>query len=323
MKKPSNPLISVVMSVYNSEKFLEEAIESILNQSYENFEFIIIDDGSTDNTLRILNQYHQKDNRIKIISRENKGLAYSLNEGINIAKGEYIARMDADDIATTDRFEKQIKFMRNNDLDICGAYVNIMGDVKKNFVVRQPVSDKDIKFTLIFMSPFSHPSIMMKKKIFDKVRYSDYAAAQDYKLWTDIAKHGYKMGNLPEVVLHYRIHQSQISSEKIELQTNIANEIALDYARSLHPDKTDIIEKMIRIKSENDYETFKELCNTILLEAQKNDISKETVVYILKYIYHFRNRNPLIYYFYYQTVKHFNVDFRENIKIFIKSLLPV
>ena len=95
----NNPLVSVVMSVYNSEKYLKEAIESILNQTYTNFEFIIVNDGSTDSSLDIIQEYMKKDERIVLISRDNKGLPYSLNEGIEKAKGKYIARMDADDIS--------------------------------------------------------------------------------------------------------------------------------------------------------------------------------------------------------------------------------
>ncbi len=96
------------MPVYNAEKYLRESIESILNQTYKNFEFIIINDGSTDYSLKIINEYYKKDCRIKIISRENKGLVYSLNEGISIAKGEYIARMDGDDVCNLDRLENKL-----------------------------------------------------------------------------------------------------------------------------------------------------------------------------------------------------------------------
>ncbi|HIP11775.1 MAG TPA: glycosyltransferase family 2 protein, partial [Arcobacter sp.] len=103
-----NPMVSVLLSVYNGEKYLDEAIESILNQTYQDFEFIIINDGSTDKSLEIIEKYKKEDNRIVVISRENKGLIYSLNEGISQAKGKYIARMDADDISLATRFEEQV-----------------------------------------------------------------------------------------------------------------------------------------------------------------------------------------------------------------------
>ena len=118
----NNPLVSVVLSVYNAEKHIVEAIESILTQSYKNFEFIIIDDGSTDGSLEIIKSYD--DERIILISRENKGLIASLNEGIEQAKGKYIARMDADDISLSSRFEEQVTFMEmHEEVGICGTTI--------------------------------------------------------------------------------------------------------------------------------------------------------------------------------------------------------
>jgi len=114
--------VSIVMSVYNAQKYLDEAIESILNQTYSNFEFIIINDGSTDKSLEIIENYAKKDSRIIVINRENKGLIYSLNEGIRKANGKYIARMDADDISLPQRLEKQVEFMeKNKNIGICGT----------------------------------------------------------------------------------------------------------------------------------------------------------------------------------------------------------
>ena len=110
------------MPVYNGELYLAQAIDSILNQTYKNFEFIILNDGSNDNSLNIINDYQKEDDRIVLISRENKGLVYSLNEGIEKSKGKYIARMDADDICLPMRFEKQIELMENENLDICGCH---------------------------------------------------------------------------------------------------------------------------------------------------------------------------------------------------------
>ena len=123
------------MSVYNGEKYLAEAIKSILNQTYKNFEFIIVNDGSKDNSVEIIKNYMKKDNRIVLIDRENKGLPYSLNEGISIAKGQYIARMDADDISLSNRFEKQIKYMEENKIDVCGSYIKLFGDNTKEQIV--------------------------------------------------------------------------------------------------------------------------------------------------------------------------------------------
>jgi len=155
-------LISVVMPVYNGGKYLPESIESILNQSYKEFEFIIVNDGSSDRSLEIIQHYANQDNRIKIISRENKGNVFSLNEGILNATGKYIARIDQDDIARKERLKKQLEFMQNNNLDICGSSVELFNN--KGQVLKQwhyPKTDRDIKYTLILMCSFAHPSVMM------------------------------------------------------------------------------------------------------------------------------------------------------------------
>lgn len=125
--------VSVVMPVYNSEKYLKESIESILNQSYSDLEFIIINDGSTDNSFKIIKEYAKLDKRINVISRENKGIVYSLNEAIRLAKGEYIARMDADDISAPKRIEKQISFLKSHrDIDILGTQVKVVGNISND-----------------------------------------------------------------------------------------------------------------------------------------------------------------------------------------------
>ena len=160
----SEPVISVIMPVYNAETYVEEAIKSILNQTFEDFEFLIINDGSEDNSLSIINNYASKDNRIKIISREKKGLVFSLNEGIKLAKGKYIARMDADDISVPERFKKQISYLeRNSDVDICGTWIETFG--RSMEVLKYPVQHDDIKVALLFAFGLAHPSIMAKKTL--------------------------------------------------------------------------------------------------------------------------------------------------------------
>src|SRR6185369_4386478 len=121
------PLISVVLPVYNGEKYLAEAIDSILGQTLTDFELIIIDDGSTDNSLAILKQYKQRDNRIRLIARENRNLATTLNDLIDLAQGEWVARMDQDDIALPHRFEKQLQWLEQTGADICGSSIRFFG----------------------------------------------------------------------------------------------------------------------------------------------------------------------------------------------------
>lgn len=201
------------MSVYNGEKYLKLAVESILNQSYSDFEFIIINDGSTDGSLNILKRFKEQDERIKIISRENKGLVYSLNEGVNLAQGEYIVRMDADDISEPNRFEKQLQYMQINNQVVCGSYATIINSSgEKIGEMNYPPFAEKIKSFALLHNPFIHPSVMFRKDIFLKVggykRFFKYI--EDYELWTRIV-FKYKSGNIPERLLRYRVHNEQIT----------------------------------------------------------------------------------------------------------------
>ena len=210
----SFPLVSVVMSVYNGEKYLLEAIESILIQTYKNFEFIIINDGSTDKSLEIIQHYQKQDNRIIVISRENRGLIASLNEGIKKAKGKYIVRMDADDISLPTRFEEQVKFMEDNpDIGISGSAVIVFGENIKTFIWKVLKKNEVIKSELLFSSTFAHPSVIMNKKMILKYNLfydNNFLHAEDFELWTRMAKIT-KMANISEPLLKYRIVENSIS----------------------------------------------------------------------------------------------------------------
>ena len=205
------PIVSVVMSVYNAAINLSESISSILEQRYDNFEFIIINDGSIDDSLRIIHSYMRLDDRIVLISRENYGLPFSLNEGIKKSRGKYIARMDADDVSLPDRLGSQLAFMESTDVDICGGHVAAMSGSRRKRIMKYPLTDEEIKYTLIGKTAFAHPSVMIKREIFESVRYEDYKTAQDYRLWCDMATKGFKMANLDKVLLHYRIHSGQVT----------------------------------------------------------------------------------------------------------------
>jgi len=206
------------MPVYNSEKYIREAIESILNQTFKDFEFIIIDDGSIDNSLKIIQSY--KDPRIFLIKHKtNKGLIYSLNEGVNKAKGNYIARMDADDISIKNRFSKQLNFLKiNKDISILGSWVQVFGD--KNYIWKTPKSSSMIKARMIFESSIAHPSVMFKKEIFSQNQLSyekKYINAEDFALWVKAAEK-LKLSNFQEVLLKYRINNSKNNSDYINKQ---------------------------------------------------------------------------------------------------------
>jgi len=238
----SNPLVSVVMSVYNSEKYLKEAIESILNQTYTNFEFIIVNDGSTDNSLDIIQEYMKKDERIVLISRENKGLPYSLNEGIEKAKGKYIARMDADDISLPTRFEEQVRFMEENEeVGVCGTSVLDIDTGDKWILTSK---DNELKVQLLFSSVFAHPSVMIRKELFDSYSLSydvNYRQSQDFELWTRMSEYT-KFANLKKQLLKYRVLDDSItrkSDQDIDKRYIVIKSIFEKYLKKLNVKNTE------------------------------------------------------------------------------------
>jgi glycosyltransferase involved in cell wall biosynthesis len=215
MEEVIAPKISVIMPVYNCEAYVKEAIDSILNQTFSDFEFLIIDDCSTDSTLSIVKSYG--DPRINVIEKgQNTGYTNSLNSAILIAKGKYIARMDGDDISLPERFHRQYDFLeRNPEVVICGTAIQIIGTKD---IQRHPFNHNDLKIKLCFSSVFHHPTVMIKASVLKQNFYNkEFEPAEDYELWTRLAFLG-KMANLEDVLLNYRIHSNQTSSIRKNLQ---------------------------------------------------------------------------------------------------------
>ncbi len=215
------PLVSVVMAVCDGEKYVEEALKSILGQSFRNFEFIIINDGSTDNTTQILQQYIRLDQRLRVLHQGNRGLIAALNSGCRLARGRYLARMDADDVAFPDRFERQVDFLKRHPAVavLGGAIELINGKGAPIRGVRFPVEDRQIKEALSRGNCLAQPSIMMRKDAFDSTGgyRLPFLHAEDYDLWLRMADR-YELANLPEVVLYYRIHARQVSARNLRQQ---------------------------------------------------------------------------------------------------------
>ena len=222
------PRISVILPIYNASEFLYESLESLSNQTYTDFEIIAIDDGSTDNSLDLLEDYAKKEHRLRIISRYNKGITKTLNEGIELANGEYIARMDSDDISFPLRFEKQLKFLEENNLDICGSQYQAFGS--KSEISNMPIKSEDCYVRLLLGFCIAHPSFLIKKSIISKYRYNEnFKYSQDYELCCRMALDKIKMGNTPDILLKYRFSENQISSAKKITQISLAQSIGKNY----------------------------------------------------------------------------------------------
>jgi len=222
-----NPKLTVLMSVYNSELYVKHAIDSILNQTFGDFEFIIFNDGSSDRSADIIRSF--SDPRIRFIDyKENSGrYTERLNEGIRIAGGKYIARMDHDDIAFPKRLGRQFKFMEDNpDIGACGANIVTIGAVEGR-VIRFQTEYEMIKSTLFFNGALAHPTIIMRKSVLEKnniVYDSNFYPIEDYKLYLDISRYS-KLGNIPEVLLKYRLHPDQMSKVFYAAQRAITKKI--------------------------------------------------------------------------------------------------
>lgn len=224
------PKISVVMGVYNGEKYLREAVDSILAQTFTDFEFIIIDDGSTDLTLDIIKTYD--DPRIRLIQNEkNLGLIKTLNKGFSESRGKYIARMDADDISLPERFRLQVEFLEANPpVALVGGQFSYIDGNGKIFAHEQvPTDNGDLQKQLLKNNCFAHPAVMLNSALLKVVGgYSEQALhAEDYELWLRIAEN-HQIANLGETILLYRIHENQISINKIKKQIDKARECRRD-----------------------------------------------------------------------------------------------
>jgi hypothetical protein len=220
--KLDEPPISVVMAVYNSAQTAPESIESILQQTFVDFEFIIVDDGSTDATGEILRDYAALDNRIRLYTQEKSGLIASLNRHCRLAKGRYIARMDADDISLPDRFEKQFRFLEAHpEIGVLGTRIQDIGSSKDSQGVLWPVpSDPDVVgWFLLFGNCIAHPSVMMRREVLERVGYyrPDALHIEDYDLWVRASEIS-RIANIAEVLVQYRLSEESVSKRHASAQ---------------------------------------------------------------------------------------------------------
>lgn len=210
------PKITVLMPVYNSEPYLRQAIESILDQTYKDFELLVINDGSYDHSENILHSY--SDSRIRVVrNAKNIGLISTLNKGIDLSRGEFIARMDSDDFSSPQRLEKQLHFLTNNPaVGVCGTAVEVMdSDIKWQY----PEDPNVMKCMFLFACPIAHPSVMIRKSILleSGIRYRNFTHAEDYFLWVELTGVT-QVTTIPDVLLSYRRHSNQVSTKFHKLQ---------------------------------------------------------------------------------------------------------
>ena len=223
--------VTVLMCVYNGEQFISGSVKSILAQTFKNLEFLIIDDGSTDRTVSIISSFD--DQRIRLVHNEkNEGLIASLNKGISLSKGNFIARMDADDIADEQRLSKQLIFFKNNPgVGVCGSWMKI---IDTGNLYQLPLQHEEIKVAMLFSNPMAHPTVMFNKKFIakDQLYYDEeYKDAEDYELWPRLI---FKtlFANIPEPLVGYRVHPQQVTQSRKEVMLATTQKIKLNFLKN-------------------------------------------------------------------------------------------
>ena len=332
------PQITVLMPVYNCALYIEESVESILNQTYTNFEFLIIDDASTDNTVSIIKTY--TDSRIQLIEKPfNTGLTNSLNLGLQLARGKYIARMDGDDISLQERFEKQLVFLEaNTEIALCGSCYKVIGS---NIVKRLPEHYEDIKLGFLRGNCMVHPSVMMRKQILDEfsiVYDVSKEPAEDYDLWVRLLSFG-KLYNLQEPLLNYRVHNAQVSRKREAQQIQSARESRLQMLKYLNCSfnklESDLLEKII---AENILVTFEEIKDFYILK-EKMVLANSTSFFdsngFVNYLFNIENKlikryffnrekfSPIIYIQYLEIKSRLGMKIKiiDELKLIVKSII--
>ena len=228
-----SPEISLIMSVYNGEDYLSEAIESVLNQTFKEFEIIIINDCSKDGTSEILNKYAELDERVKVHTNEvNLRLPSSLNKAISLARGKYIARMDADDICLPERLQKQYEFMENNPdvaLSSC-RFMTLKNGAYSSGGCGGKTDKESIKALLLVTNPILHPGIIAKADVIRSLEYDkNFTCIEDMELWSRFIMEGYDVRILPEYLMIYRLHDKQITETTLSKQHKEVVEIQKRY----------------------------------------------------------------------------------------------
>jgi glycosyltransferase involved in cell wall biosynthesis len=230
-------MISVILPVFNGEDYLRASLESVLNQDIpDDYEVLVMNDGSTDGTLDILNAFLPDHPELRIFSRENRGLVESLNELVKLAKGDFIARMDADDLCSPERLRLQWECLREGSADICGSHFST---IKKNGASTcsslVPLKEEFIFLSLCHSVPFVHGSVMFKKSFWleNNLRYGvdqAFAAIEDYCLWTDFFNAGARFANVDRVLYRYREHSESFSMTKSKLMEEERKALSLQFS---------------------------------------------------------------------------------------------
>ncbi|MFQ9308286.1 MAG: glycosyltransferase family 2 protein [Paraclostridium sordellii] len=277
--------VSIILPIYNASKYLNECIDSLISQTYKNIEIIAINDGSTDNSVDIIKEYMKKDNRIKLYeNQKNKKLIYTLNRGLDLADGDYIARMDSDDICTTERIEKQVRFLEDNkEIALCGCKIQAFGN--EDWTWGESYKDIEaLNVDLIFANVVAHPTVMIRGEFAKQMnlKYSnEFIDAEDYELWSRISYEG-KIANLEEILLYYRVSENSITATKQESMQKSTKKVVRRNLDRFELELTNIEKKVIEQLINEDWESLskdiyvlKNIISKIIIQNRKKGLYDE------------------------------------------------
>lgn len=327
--------ITILMPVYNGAKFLRETIENVLLQSYRDFIFLIVNDGSTDDTEKIILSY--KDSRIKYLKNErNLGLVKTLNKGIDLIETEFLARMDADDLWVETKLEKQLALLDSRpDVGICGTSIRKFGAFQGDFIF--PMDNTGLKVGFLFYCCMSHPSVVFRMSFLKNsgLWYNeDYFPAEDYKMWVEALKLT-QIYNIPEFLLFYRQHDNQITQDTNSVQAQLTNKVRLELLAELsgqftEEEKSFHINSFIkaRIRSSNEYILYKSWIKKLLIlnkqtrAFEANELKRVLTKHLQAGYYsslksrYFSEKKLFVKYLF--SGEWFNLSFKYNIKLLMK-----
>lgn len=313
-------IVNVFMPCYNSEKYIGQAIESILGQSYTDFKLVIIDDGSTDNSVEIINRYAEGDSRIRLLKNGvNRGIVFTRNRGLDECQCDYMALMDSDDVATPDRLEKEVAFLKENkDIVVVGGLYQLMnesGELRPE-KLRLTESDEEIRARMLFANVMANGTVLFRKKKIDQanIRYREHLhASEDYLFWCEVLNIG-KICNMGEIFQYYRVHENSLEHRSNREEKDYKKRGILDIKRYILCQQKYYLEKaeeefFIEILMDNEKcETLSREKRKILKKilytlrgqaAEKGDKYKEIFDDELKR-YDFYTRNPFVRKVYYK-----------------------
>lgn len=318
------PLVSVIMPVKDNEKYLSVAINSILSQTYKNIELIIIDDSKSNLCLDIVKSFNSL--IIKYFKGPKINLPIALNMGIDNSKGDYIARMDSDDIAHHDRILQQVNELKINGWDICGTWIKQFGNDSRLYTY--PSKPEEIKYWMMFTCAIAHPTVLAKSEIFRKFKYNNDSKVEDHELWTRMLRYNVVFGNVPKVLLKYRRHEDASTSFISEKLIFERKEIIKNYALFLQPNN--VIESFLECScgtsKEYSLNQIIKLSDFIFSFVQKGLVNKQLLIKMMPvYFRKCKKMNRVVFVEYLKCIKKYNLPFfvREHLYIFIISIFKI